>query len=66
MGPQITVSAHALVEMRKPYKIGLGNEILETGFCFKVLNGMKGHIIQESNMRYRSEPQYIFLVVVDT
>ena len=46
MGPQITVSAHALVEMRKPYKIGLGNEILETGFCFKVLNGMKGHIIQ--------------------
>ena len=46
MGPQITVSAHALVEMRKSYKIGLGNEILETGLCFKVLNGMKGHIIQ--------------------
>ena len=46
MGPQITVSAHALVEIRKPYKIGLGYEVLEAGVCFGVLNGMKGQIIQ--------------------
>ena len=46
MGPQITVSAHALVERTKSYKIGLGNEVLETGVCFGVLNGMKGQIIQ--------------------
>ena len=46
MGPQITGSAHALVERTKPYKIGLGNEVLETGVCFGVLNGMKGQIIQ--------------------
>ena len=30
MCPQITVSAHALVEITKPYKIGLGYEILAT------------------------------------
>ena len=46
MGPQITVSAHALVKIRKPNKIGLGYEVLEAGVCFGVLNGMKGQIIQ--------------------
>ena len=63
MGSQITVSAHALVEIRKPYKIGLGYEVLEAGVCFGVLNGMKGQIIQrkkKKNRRYRSESRYIF------
>ena len=46
MDPQITVSAHALVEIIKPYKIGLGYEVSESGVCFGVLNWMKGHIIQ--------------------
>ena len=45
MDPQITVSAHALVEIIKPYKIGLGYEVSESGVCFGVLNWMKGHII---------------------
>ena len=45
MGPQITVSAHALVEITKPYNIGLGYEILEEEVYFGVLNGMKGQII---------------------
>ena len=46
MGSQITVSAHALVEIRKPYKIGLRYEVLEAGVCFGVSNGIKGQIIQ--------------------
>ena len=46
MVPQITVSAHALVEIRKPYKIRLGYEVLGVGVSFGVLNGMKGQIIQ--------------------
>ena len=51
MGPQITVSAHALVKIRKPYKIGLGYEVLEAGVCFGVLNGMKGQIIQRKKKK---------------
>ena len=46
MGPQITVSAHALVKITKPYKKGLGYAILEAGVCFGVLNEMKGQMIQ--------------------
>ena len=58
MSPQITVSAHAQVEIKplspqitvsahaqveiKPHIIGLGYTELEAGVCFLVLNGMKG------------------------
>ena len=66
MDPQITVSAHALVEIIKPYKIGLGYEVSESGVCFGVLNWMKGHIIQRKKSNTRSEPQYIFWVAVGT
>ena len=46
MGPQIIVSVHAPVEIPKRYKIGLGYAVLEVGVCFRVLNGIKGQIIQ--------------------
>ena len=46
MGPQIIVSVHAPVEILKRYKIGLGYAVLEVGVCFRVLNGIKGQIIQ--------------------
>ena len=46
MSPQIIVAAHALVKITKPYKIGLGYAVLETGVCFGVSNGMKGQINQ--------------------
>ena len=45
MGHQITVSAHALVEITKPCKTGLGYAVLEAGACLGVLNGMKSQII---------------------
>ena len=44
MGPQIVVSAHATVEITKPYKVGTTHAGLEAGVCFRVLNGMKGQI----------------------
>ena len=45
MGHQITVSAHALVEITKPCKTGLGHAVLEAGACLGVLNGMKSQMI---------------------
>ena len=65
MGSQITVSAHALVEIRKPYKIGLGYEVLEAGVCFE-WNERSNYPEKKSNRRYRSEPRYIFWVIVGT
>ena len=46
MSPEIIASVHAPVEITKPRKIGLGYAVLEAGVCFRVLNGMKGQIIQ--------------------
>ena len=46
MEPQIIVSAHAQVEITKPYKVRLGYAVLEAGVCFEVLNEMKDQIIQ--------------------
>ena len=46
MSPQITVSAHAPVEITKPHRIGLGYTVLEAGVCSGVLNGIKCQIIQ--------------------
>ena len=47
MGTQIIVSAHATVEITKPHKVELRYPVLEVGVCFRVLNGMKGQIIQK-------------------
>ena len=33
---QVIVSAHAPVEITKPYKLGLGDTVLEAGVCFGV------------------------------
>ena len=46
MGPQITVSAHVPVEITKSHKVGLRYAVLKAGVCFRVLNGIKGQIIQ--------------------
>ena len=41
-----TTILHALVEIKKPCKTGLGYAVLEVGVCFGVLNGMKGQMIR--------------------
>ena len=46
MDPQISVSAHAPVEITKCRKVGLSHAISEARVCFGVLNGMKGQISQ--------------------
>ena len=46
VGLQVIVSAHALVEITKPHKVGLRYAVVETGVCFGVLNGMEGQLIQ--------------------
>ena len=46
MGPQISVSAHAPVEITKCRKVGLSHAVSEARVCFGVLNGMKGQISQ--------------------
>ena len=48
MCPRIIVSAHAPVEITKPYKIGSGHGVLEAEarVFWGVLNGMKGQTIQ--------------------
>ena len=38
---------YAVDEIKKPLKIGLGYAVLEAGVCFRVLDGMKGQIIQK-------------------
>ena len=37
MGPNIIVSAYALVEITKPRKVGLRHIVLEAGVCFGIL-----------------------------
>ena len=61
MSPQVILSVHAPVEITKPHKIGFWYEVLETGVCFRVFNGMKDQNNPEknSNTKYRSKPQYI-------
>ena len=49
MGPQVTVSAHAPVEITKPTsRIDVCNFKSRTGVCFWVLNGMIDQIIQRT------------------
>ena len=47
MCSQITVSAHAPVEITKPLRVGLRYSVLEAGVCFGFLNEIKGQIIQK-------------------
>ena len=63
MGPQIIVSAHAPVDITKPYKVGFRYAVLEVGFCFGVLNGMEGQII-ESNTRCRSVEVSLIAIII--
>ena len=55
MSPQIIVSVHAPVEIRKPHRIGLGYTVLEAGVCSGVFNGMKRQIILRKTARRGTE-----------
>ena len=47
MGPQIIVSVYAPVEITKTHEIGLRFAVLEAGFCFGFLYGLKSQTIQK-------------------
>ena len=68
MCPQIIVSEHTPVEITKPHKVGLRYAVFRGRTLFWIFEWNERSNNPEKNSKtiYRSEPQYILWVVLDT